>query len=201
MKQGRKKATKLVTEQISQRRKPERAEGENLYFNAAASKSEGILSKTKRLPHEILFGSEVIAMIRKAGGDVWLGENGRLMTKGVSGDLLLRLEESEYLVRAILREEIATLRWESSGHDPDWWRFPEWRWLPPDQTLRPADKSVFDRWLRERCAVDRRCCTAAAVLFQAFCREHDQDVSFLQFLEASGFPENEGFIDGPNARC
>ena len=41
-----------------------------------------------------LMGSQVIAMIRKAGGDVWLDQDSRVLTKGVSGKLLKRLQES-----------------------------------------------------------------------------------------------------------
>jgi len=33
-------------------------------------------------------------MIRKAGGDVWLDQDSRVLTKGVSGKLLKRLQES-----------------------------------------------------------------------------------------------------------
>lgn len=67
--------------------------------------------------------SELIARVKKDGGRVWLDTRGRLHAQGVPDDMIQRLRESRYLVTAILREEIATHRWEASGHDPKWWRY------------------------------------------------------------------------------
>jgi len=146
-----------------------------------------------------LMGSQVIAMIRKAGGYVWLDQDGRVLTKGVSGELLKRLQETMYLVRAILRDQVASLPWENSGKDPSWWRYPEYRWSWPDQKLLPADQSAFTHWLRERCTADRRCSSAVKFLFWAFCEEHGEElppVQFLEFLQAAGFTVVDGFVDG-----
>jgi len=86
--------------------------------------------------------SELVARIRRHGGRVWLDRQGRLRAIGVTDARVAALRESRYLVVALLREEIASLRWEHSGKDPDWWRYPEEAWSYPEQRLvaarRPA---------------------------------------------------------------
>jgi len=143
--------------------------------------------------------SQLLARIRRDGGRVWLDRQGRLRATGITDAQLAELRASRYLVTALLREEIASLRWEHSGKDPSWWRFPEYRWTWPDQRLLPADQSAFTHWLRERCTADRRCSSAVKFLFWAFCEEHGEElppVQFLEFLQAAGFAVVDGFVDG-----
>jgi len=141
--------------------------------------------------------SRLLAGIRKNGGRVWVDQQGRLHADGVSETQIKELGDSHDLVVALLREEIATRRWENSGKDPRWWRYPEWRWNWQEQTLRPADESLFERWLRERCTADRRCSSAAKFLYWDFCEQNGQGLlptRFLELLDAAGFAVNDGFV-------
>ena len=61
--------------------------------------------------------SQLLARTRGDGGRVWLDRQGRLRAKGITDAQLAELRASRYLVTALLREEIASLRWEHSGKD------------------------------------------------------------------------------------
>lgn len=143
--------------------------------------------------------SQFVGRIRKKGGHIWLDELGRLNAEGISESQVEELRECYDLVVAVLREEVVGKRWEASGKDPNWWNYPEYRWIWPDQKLRPVDQWVFQEWLRTRCSATRRYSSAVKFIFCAFCEEHWQEVPparFLDLLEAAGFPVVDGFVDG-----
>jgi hypothetical protein len=81
--------------------------------------------------------SKFVTLIRKNGGQIWLDQLGRLNAEGVSESQMMELGNSHDLVVALLREEIASKRWERSGRDPNWWRHPEETWTYPEQWLKP----------------------------------------------------------------
>lgn len=142
---------------------------------------------------------QFVGRSRKKGGRIWLDELGRLNAEGISESQVEELRECYDLVVAGLREEVVGKRWEASGKDPHWWKYPEYRWIWPDQKLRPVDQWVFHEWLRTRCSVTRRFSSAVKFVFCAFCEEHGQEVPparFLDLLEAAGFPVVDGFVDG-----
>src|SRR5437870_1424001 len=85
--------------------------------------------------------SQLVARIRREGGHVWLSRRGQLRADGVTDTHLAELRASRYLVTALLRDEIGSLRWEHSGKDPSWWRYPEEAWSYPDQRLLRTSRS------------------------------------------------------------
>jgi len=87
--------------------------------------------------------SQFVARIRKNGGRVWLDQLGRLNAEGVSENQMKELSDSHDLFVAVLREEIAGKRWERSGKDPKWWRYPEEAWSYPEQELLTADANAM----------------------------------------------------------
>jgi hypothetical protein len=174
------------------------ADSQDRSFDPARTKSKLFYSGSGLLPDEVLPATRVLAMIRKAGGEVWLDQSGCAKSNGVHGDLLEKLRRSSYLVAAVLCDQVDSRRWAASGKDPNWWKFPEYRWTP-DHKLRPPDEWVFRQWLRERCTRDRRCSSAIKFLYWDFCEQNGQDVlprQFLEYLAAAGFPEYDGFVDG-----
>ena len=84
--------------------------------------------------------SQLVARIRREGGHVWLSRRGQLRADGVTDTHLAELRASRYLVTALLRDEIGSLRWEHSGKDPSWWRYPEEAWSYPDQRLMDTSR-------------------------------------------------------------
>jgi hypothetical protein len=143
--------------------------------------------------------SQLIARVRKNGARVWLDQLGRLNAEGMSEGQMKELGDSYDLVVALLQEEIVGKRWEASGKDVRWWKFPEHRWRWPSQELRFADEAAFNQWLKDRCAADRRCSGAVKFLYWDFCEQHGQELFpkvFLELLSAAGFEANGGFVDG-----
>ena len=69
-------------------------------------------------------GSAVICRIERAGGSLKLRPDGTIACRDVPPGCLADLRANEYLVRAILRERLASRLWELSGKDPNWWRSP-----------------------------------------------------------------------------
>jgi hypothetical protein len=142
----------------------------------------------------------LISRIRKDGGRIWLDRQGCLRAKGVSEERLRRLRESPYLITAVLREEIASKRWEQSGKDPNWWRHPEELWSYSEQSLKPVSE-IVRIWVGEQCAV-RNVSSDAHILHREFSAwagfEPDAaaEREFLLKLVASGFPLDEGMVRG-----
>src|SRR4051794_4127793 len=79
--------------------------------------------------------SRLLAKIERDGGRVWLDRHGRLRASRITDQQLVELRASRYAVTALLRDRIASLRWEHTGKDPNWWRYPEQAWSYPDQKL------------------------------------------------------------------
>ena len=68
-----------------------------------------------------LNASSIVRKIRRTG-DIRLGPGDKIQTKKCPAELRELARKNEYLVRAWLREEIASKKWEASGRNPDWWR-------------------------------------------------------------------------------
>ena len=68
---------------------------------------------------------QIISKIRRKG-DIRLGPRDRIQTRKCSAELRQLVRLNEYAVKATLREELASRKWEASGHDPRWWEMDNW---------------------------------------------------------------------------
>jgi hypothetical protein len=65
---------------------------------------------------------ELIQRLRRQGGDIRLGPEGKLQTKNCPKNLKRAISRSKPRLIAWLREERASKAWEASGRNPSWWR-------------------------------------------------------------------------------
>jgi hypothetical protein len=63
---------------------------------------------------------QILERIRKAGGEVRLGPEGRLQCRRVPPRLEQLLSRNYYRVQTWLAEGLASRAWEASGKDPGW---------------------------------------------------------------------------------
>ena len=65
---------------------------------------------------------QLLQRIRKAGGEVRLGPDGKLQHRNVPQPLKRKLARNYYLIQTWLAEQRASVAWEASGKNPEWWR-------------------------------------------------------------------------------
>jgi hypothetical protein len=65
--------------------------------------------------------SQLLESIRVHGGEVRIAPTGKLEVRHIPKALRAQLRRNAYLVRAVLREEIASEAWETCRRNPKWW--------------------------------------------------------------------------------
>jgi hypothetical protein len=145
--------------------------------------------------------TDLISRIKKEGGKIWLDEYGHLRARRVSNLRLKQLTESPSLVTALLREEIASKRWEQSGKDPNWWRHPEELWSYSEQSLKPVSE-IVRIWVAEYCVSAGNVSSDVRILHREFSAwagiEPDaaSEKEFLRQLTDMDHQAQDGFVNG-----